>query len=190
MKENLTKGILWNRAATAGVALGLVSSAYLYLTQSLSGASSVWMTILNFLLWGIKFAGCIWLMMFFMKRLVSKYNVVDNRATFRFGAITALCSSLIFSAFALANVLIINPGLISETMETAMQAYGSMLDSNSLAVLDRMEDMMPQMIFFSNLVYCSIYGIILSLILSRGIPSKNPFADSDAGIQGSNSSNN
>ena len=69
MKENLTKGILWNRAATAGVALGLVSSAYLYLTQSLSGASSVWMTILNFLLWGIKFAGCIWLMMFFMKRL-------------------------------------------------------------------------------------------------------------------------
>ena len=51
-----------------------------------------------------------------------------------------------------------------------------MLDSNSLAELDGMMDKLPQLTFFSNLIYCFIYGSLLSAILSRNIPSRDPFA--------------
>ena len=36
---------------------------------------------------------------------------------------------------------------------------------------------MPQITFFSNLIYCFFFGTILSFILSRNVPSRNPFAD-------------
>jgi hypothetical protein len=31
--------------------------------------------------------------------------------------------------------------------------------------------------FFTNLIYCFLFGVVLSAILSRNIPSRNPFAD-------------
>ena len=34
---------------------------------------------------------------------------------------------------------------------------------------------MPKYTFLGNLIYCSIFGTILSFILSRSIPSKDPF---------------
>ena len=62
---------MWNTAGTAGLALGGVSSIYLILTQLLSGSMeevSLWQQILSFVLWTIKFWGCIWIMWFFMKK--------------------------------------------------------------------------------------------------------------------------
>lgn len=177
MGQKISRNMMWNNAGMAGVVFGLISAAYLFINQFLSGLeSSVLITIVNFILWAAKFAGCIFLMKFFMKRLVSRYYGIDNGTTFRFGMITAFCSALIYAAICLANVLIISPDLIHNQMETAIQLYGSMLDSNSIAMLDKIEAMMPQIMFFSNLVYCFLYGTILSLILSRNIPSSDPFS--------------
>ena len=177
MDEKLRRGILWNRAAAAGVALGAVSSAYLFITQYLSGlGTSIWISGLNLVLWGVKLLLCVWLMTHFMKRLTADYEDADNAATFRFGMITALCSALIFSAVTLANVLVINPDLIHQQIEAALKIYGSSLDSNSLNALDTVESIMPQVMFFSNLVYCFLYGTVLSAILSRNIPPQDPFA--------------
>ena len=177
MDEKLTRGILWNKAAAAGVALGAVSSAYLFITQYLSGlGTSIWISGLNLVLWGVKLLLCIWLMMHFMKSLVASHEDADNSTTFRFGMITALCSALIFSAVTLANVLVINPDLIHQQIEAALKIYGSSLDSNSLNALDTVESIMPQVMFFSNLVYCFLYGTVLSAILSRNIPPQDPFA--------------
>ena len=177
MDEKLTRGILWNRAAAAGIALGAVSSAYLFITQYLSGiGTSIWISGLNLVLWGVKLLLCVWLMMHFMKRLTADYEDADNAATFRFGMITALCSALIFSAVTLANVLVINPDLIHQQIEAALKIYGSSLDSNSLNALDTVESIMPQVMFFSNLVYCFLYGTVLSAVLSRNIPPRDPFA--------------
>ena len=52
-----------------------------------------------------------------------------------------------------------------------------MLDSNSMAMLEKMEDAYPQIAFFSNLIYCFLYGTVLSAILSRNIPTRDPFAN-------------
>jgi hypothetical protein len=42
---------------------------------------------------------------------------------------------------------------------------------------NKFSDMMPQITFTINLLYCFVYGAILSLILSRNIPSNDPFAN-------------
>ena len=57
-----------------------------------------------------------------------------------------------------------------------MQSAAPMLDSNSLKEIDKMSENLPQLTFFSNLIYCFVYGSLLSVILSRYIPSNDPFA--------------
>ena len=42
--------------------------------------------------------------------------------------------------------------------------------------MDTVESIMPQVMFFSNLVYCFLYGTVLSAVLSRNIPPRDPFA--------------
>lgn len=168
---------MWNKAGIAGLALGLTSTAYMFITQSISGISSPFLlTASTFLLWTLKFGGCIWLMMYFMKRLVNGFEDADNAATMRFGMATALCSSLVFSAMNLANMLVISPDLYSTMLDTVMQNYSNILDSNSMSTLEKMWDNMPQITFFSNLIYCFLYGTVLSAILSRNIPIRDPFA--------------
>ena len=54
-----------------------------------------------------------------------------------------------------------------------------MLDSNSLAMLEKMEGSYPQISFFSNLIYCFLFGTVLSAILSRDIPSRDPFSNTE-----------
>ena len=177
MDKNLSRGILWNKAAAAGLALGAVSSAYMFITQYLSSlGTSLWISGTNLILWSIKLIGCVWLMMFFMKKLCREYSQATNADTFKFGMLTALLSSLICSAIYLADVLFITPDLFSAQMDKMMQMYSSMMDSNSMAMLERMEDSYPQILFFSNLIYCFIYGTVLSAILSRSIPKNDPFA--------------
>ena len=177
MDEKLTRGELWNKAGTAGIALGAVSAIYLFVTQYLSSlGSSIWISGFSLVLWGIKLLACIWLMSMFMKRFVEKYPSATSTDSFKFGMVTALCSALVYSAITLANVLVINPDLISQQIDAAMKIAGSSMDSNTINALDKAEAIMPQVIFFSNLIYCFLYGTVLSAILSRNIPPRNPFA--------------
>ena len=182
MKENITTGILLNKAGIAGIVLGLVSTAYIFISTGIASITSpVLNTLLTILLWTVKFVLCIWLMIFFMKRLAKSYGNVTNSTTFKFGTTVAACSALIFAAASLANVTIINPDLISRQMEAVVQILGSKADSNTLAALGDMEEFMPEIVFFSNLFYCFLYGVVLSLILSRRIPSNDPFANLEEG---------
>jgi hypothetical protein len=46
-----------------------------------------------------------------------------------------------------------------------------------LAAVERTMGNLPQYTFVSTLIYCFLYGSVLSAFLSRNIPSRNPFAD-------------
>ena len=169
---------LWNSAAKAGLALGLVSSAYLFINQWTAEIGvPVLSGILSFVLWAVKFGGCIWLMMFFMKKFVAENTEADNSTSFRFGVATSLLSAIIYAAFSFANTAYFSADMIAENMDTVMQAYSQFMDANTMSRMDEMISKMPQITFFSYLIYCSIFGTILSLILSRNIPNKDPFAD-------------
>ncbi len=179
MEQKTFKKNLWNTAGKAGLILGLVSASYLFITQSLGQAEipALLNSLAGGLLWLGKFIGCIWLMRFFMKKFVTENAGTDNSATFRLGMAMSLLSAIILATFSFANVAFISPDIFAEQMDAVMQQLGPMMDSNSLNEMDKMLENLPQITFFSNLIYCFIYGMILSFILSRSIPSKDPFAD-------------
>ncbi len=178
MEEKITRAVLWNRAGIAGLVLGLVSTAYMFITEYTAGMEAqVVAVILNFVLWAAKFCGCVWLMMYFMKRFAADYGETDNRDCLRFGAITSFCSALIYSAASLAYVLKFNPEQFEQQMNAVVQNYSQALDANSLAAMDSILQSIPQIVFFSNLIYCFLFGWVLSAILSRFIPSRNPFGE-------------
>ena len=177
MEQNLIRKDMWNTAAKAGLVLGAVSSAYMFITQLMAGSTGFLITILSFLLWAAKFGGCIWLMSFFMKKHVAAHPEVDNKGTFSLGMATALLSALVYSAAAFANIAFISGDAIAEQVNLTMHQMGSMMDSNSIALMETYMEKLPQITFFSNLIYCFVFGTVLSYILSRNIPSRDPFAN-------------
>ena len=180
MEKRISRKDLWDGAGKAGLVLGLVSSAYVVLTYLLtkltgSTGTALLATLLNFLLWAAKFGGCIFLMKYFMTKFANAHPGADNSDTFRFGMLTAFLSALIFSAFDLAYVTWVAPDTFSNAIEMAQESYGSLLPAESLEAMENMN--FGSITFFTNLIYCFIFGTVLSAILSRNIPSRNPFAD-------------
>jgi hypothetical protein len=112
-----------------------------------------------------------------MKKHVATHPEVGNKGTFNLGMATALLSALVYSAAAFANIAFISGDAISEQVNLTMQQMGSMMDSNSIALMETYMEKLPQITFFSNLIYCFVFGTVLSYILSRNIPSRDPFAN-------------
>ncbi len=177
MKQELNKSLIWNEAAKAGLVLGLIPVIYMLINQLVGkiGGAAVLTSILSMVLWAVKFGLCLWLMRVFMLKFAAKY-AVTNADTFKFGTIAALCSALIVAVFDLANVLFISPDLYTQQFDAIIGSYSSMMDSNSMQAIEKIEDSLPQITFFSNFIYCFVFGLILSLIYSRNIPSRDPFA--------------
>lgn len=176
MSENTS---VWNSAGKAGLVLGAISITYFLVTNLISNHMPdgtlmiILINILTMLLWVIKFTGCIYAMKYFMKNYCVENQDADNSSVFRFGTVTALYSALLYSAFSLAYTLFIAP----DTYAKAFDAVRDMptMDSATLEVIDQMIPMMPTYSFFTILLYCWLFGTILSAILSRNIPSSNPF---------------
>ena len=170
------KKTLWTSAGRAGLVLGGISIAYLLLSWVLSMAhlTGILAGLVSALLWIGKFSACLYLMYWFMKQYRDR-NAADRGELFKFGTIVAVCSALLYAAFYLAYVLFIVPDLFSDTMAQVMDSYSSYMDSNALASLQQMEGRMPQIGFFGNLVYCSLFGIILAAIYSGSLCKDNPF---------------
>ena len=179
MEQNNIQMNMWNIAGKAGLALGMLSTAYLFITQWIGTAElpAFISIIANMLLWVVKFGGCIWLMIYFMKKFATQNPEADNSKTFRMGIASALLSALVYSAFSFANVAFFYPDMFAEQIGTMTQQMAPTLDSNMTAELEKTMQRLPQITFFSNLIYCFIYGTILSFAVSRSIPSRNPFAD-------------
>ena len=179
MEQNALRRNMWEEAGKAGLALGLVSTAYLFLAQwtSTSQMPAALMMILNLVLWVGKFGGCIWLMMTFMKKFAAQDSKIENNTVFRFGIAAALLSALVYAAASFANAAFISADMLNEQMTALMEQMAPMMDSNTANQMEGFVKKMPQLTFFSNLFYCFIYGSILSYILSRNIPNRNPFAE-------------
>ena len=171
----------WNEAGKAGLILGGISILYMLITHftgtlgSTGVGKAMLISVLNTLLWIGKFLACI----FCFKLLLRKYSAcnpeADNSDVFKFGVAVAFLSALLYSAFYLAYTLFINPDVYEDAFNMISENYSSMLDSNSITAIESMKTKMPQIGFFSNLIYCTLFGTVLSAILSRNIPSRTPF---------------
>lgn len=179
MGSIVTRKDIWDSAARSGLVLGAVSCAYLAISQLMgtissgSAGLSVLTSLLGIILWAAKFAGCIMLMKYFMLKFASSHQDVTNNDTFKFGTATALLSALIYSGFYLAYVTLIAPDTFSNAIAMITESYGSMMDQEALDAIENTN--MASVSFFTNLIYCFFFGTVLSTILSRNIPSRNPF---------------
>ena len=90
-----TKKSLWNHAGTAGILLGLISTASMSAGQFFStlNMSAILNSLLGLVLWAAETGGCIYLMYLYMKKFSTACPSADNSATFRMGMATAFLSA-------------------------------------------------------------------------------------------------
>ena len=179
MKETIDNKTIWNNAAKTGLVFAGVTIACNLLKRGIVALDlPVFVqTLLNGIVWAAEFAGCIWLMIFFMKKLVRDYDGVLNTDTNRYGRRIAFLSAIIIASVEFLILYFSPQEKLQETIDAALSAYASMLDSNTLSAMEDMMQNLPAITFISNLIYCFLYGTILSAILSRNIPQRDPFAD-------------
>lgn len=73
----------------------------------------------------------------------------------------------------MAYITFIDPDIFAQSLDILRD--NPMMDSATLEAVEEMIPSMPTYAFFGNLIYCTLYGTIVSAILSRNIPSSNPF---------------
>lgn len=179
MTENIDRKDVLNSASVSGLVLGAVCIAYAGIIYAVdkTGMSAMLSTLLKSVLWAAKFVGCIFFMRYFMRRLDSQHGI-SQKTAFRQGVLSALFSALIVSGATFAQIqFIITPESYVAEMMAAMSQMSGMLDSNSQRAMQGIIQKLPLISFFSTLIYCFLYGTVLSAILSRYVKPSDPFAD-------------
>jgi len=174
---------IWNEAGRQALPLACISIAYVLITwglgklESSSKLVNVLVNVSGVLLWTVKFGACLVVTKNFMQKFCNSNPEADNSDSFRYGFALGFLAALFYSAFYLAYTLFLAPDVFSEALESAMSTYSSFMDANSLSKIEEMIPRMPQISFFVNLLYCTLFGTVLAAIYSSNIPSRNPFKD-------------
>lgn len=179
MSEKIEFKAIWRAASLGGIVLAAVSIAYMLFNYKVSGSEAPSaLTILSFVLDLVKIVACIWLMRYFMWRFKQDFPEASKQDVRRVGTWIALLSAIIFAA---ANMMYftINPEMIEETFNTILSSAKDALDHNAIASLDALKLNFPKYIFISQLIYCFLFGWVLSSILAPRIVPDNPFAEDD-----------
>lgn len=175
--DSNTKKVLWDLAGKAGLILGLISTASMAIGQMMAILETPVLlnTLIGTVLWAAETGGCIYFMYMFMKKFAATCPEADNRMTFKMGTATAFLSALVYSTASFANLAFISADYYSTQFQILMEQMAPMMDSNTAATMEKMLSDMPQISFVSNLIYCFIFGTVVSAVLSRNIPDRNPF---------------
>ena len=172
--DSTTKKIFWNYAGLAGLMLGMISSANMFIGQLLSTLqmSKLIITATGGLLWLTETVGCIGLMYFYMKKFSTQFPKEGVKVIYKLGSAIAFFSALLYAAVTFANIAYISADYYAEQSAILMQSASSALDSNSKAIMDKVIPNLPQIAFFANLIYCFIFGSVVSSIISRVLINK------------------
>lgn len=178
--EKIDSKILSGEAAKAALFFGLISGGYIFINGFLGTTNSpLLVNILSIVLWAGKLVCCIFLMRFFMKKLLASYEGVTRQNLLGYGTLIALFSAIITAACSYISVQYLFPGQITEAFNTAYEQTAGMLDSNSMAALESLESKMGVISLVSNLLWCFLYGWILSSIMSSSLVGKKNIFDDD-----------
>ena len=115
------------------------------------------------------------IMKYCMNRFTIENPTATNSDTFKLGTLIAMFSAIVFSVITVADHLYIFPEYYQSLYAAMIQEYSKFM---SAARIDEMKAMLadaPKTAFIGTFIYCFLFGTVLSLILSRNIPSKDPF---------------
>ena len=168
-----------NESGKAGLVLAAVAILF-FVVSALLGkieGGGFFVGLLGFIAWAGKVALCIWLMFKYLREFAGK-NEKDRSRTFRFGMMIALCSAIVYAGFYLLYVTVIAPDFFEGAFDKALQMYSSMMTSDQLDQIANLESSMPTISFFTNLIWCWLFGTIVSAIASSNIcGADNPFKE-------------
>ena len=187
MDKEFSSSASWNKAAIAGFLMAAATIA-LELVKGWSGTAGGFLGVfLNLIASIAKIVICVILFRYLMKRFADGFSGVTYPRLQRYGMKLALFSSILCAAFALYQALQLNPEDIRSAVEEGIGQMGSMLDSNSEAVLEQMFPKLPAITFFMMFAYCFIWGWTLSTIFARSLsgpadPFGTPFDGDDQTI--------
>ena len=171
-----------NAAGVPGLVLGGISILYFAINLLLGkaiegGVGALAMNLLSLVLWAGKLFLCVYFLYMFLKSFALRENAPKSRV-FRFGMTAAFYSALLYSAANLVYMLYINPSIVEQSMELVAQTYSNILPADQVDRIMEMAPSLPTLTFFANLIYCWLFGTILSAIFAGRIcKDDNPFVN-------------
>lgn len=179
MSEGISAKTIWNDAARTGLMLGIVTVALQALAQLVTGLidNAILKGLSEFFLWAVKFVACILLMRMFLKNFIKAHPEAINKDTRHYGEAIAVLSAFIVAAYTLVYYLYINPDVVRESMDMIRESYSSFMTGSQIDEIENAMADLPVISFFTVFIYCSLYGTLLSGILSNNIPARRSIFD-------------
>lgn len=168
MTKQIDNTVLWNEAAKAGAYFGAVSVGCLALKEWAGTSGSTFLIqAASIILWAVEFFGCILLMKNVMLSLRDRYEDVKMADTYRLGRRAALLSGLLLASAQVLFILKMPEAQIDEFVNQMMTALP--VGAAGREEVEGMMDKLPVITFFSQWLYCFLYGTVLASVMSRYI---------------------
>lgn len=150
-----------NTAALYGLYLSLPSAITLLIQDTYQPG-----TFISILLWIFRFGSSIWLLFKFMKEWASNFEEFTYGNGVSFGFLTCTFSSMIVAVARWVSISFLNNEALQMAMQEAMERFEEQGNTQVIETMDSIMGNMPVIALFSTLLYCVIYGLILSSILA------------------------
>ncbi|MBE6225135.1 MAG: DUF4199 domain-containing protein [Bacteroidales bacterium] len=165
----------WSCAAMDGLYLSIVTVIYTLVLSVLQPEGF----LVRSIIWIAKFAGCLYLLWYFMKKWSDKSDTISYGQSFNYGFIVCIFSSIVCACFGYAQVEWLFPEQIDEafavTKET-MAAQGS-LNSTTENALEMLMANYGRFTLFISLFYYAAFGAVASAITANFTKKENPFGN-------------
>lgn len=178
MNKTATFKDLFHQASIAGLALTPLCVVEFLFGNYTMGMEQPWIPVVGILLKAIKIAGCIWILRYYMAHFKAAYPGSSRTQVRRMGVFSGFLSALILGALTMAYYEW-HPEIVRETMDAFYQIYQqmNMLTKEVKDVLRMFESNFPLFMFWSELIRCTIIGLIFSAILATRVAPSTPFTD-------------
>lgn len=176
MNKTATFKDLFHQAGIAGLVLTPLCVVEFLFSNATVGSEQAWMGIVGTLLKIVKIAGCIWILRYYMAQFKAAYPGSTRAQVRLMGVFSGFLSALILGALSMAYYEW-HPEIVRETMDAFYQIYQqmNMLTKEVKDVLRMFEANFPHIMFWSELIRCTLIGWIFSAILASRIAPSNPF---------------
>lgn len=150
-----------NIAAMNGLMLSLITILYTLINSAFTPPS-----VLTIVLWFVKLAATIWLLLYFVKDYSKEQELFTYKEGFNFAFLTSLFSAIFVAGYFFLHFALIFPGDIDKIAETISQAMAARAASDT-SITDTIISYFPHIMFISNLIYLTIFGLIASAIIAN-----------------------
>ena len=172
--ENSNK---WSSAAMDGLYLSLVTIIYSLIVAVMQPQGF----LVTAILWIAKFAGCMYLLWYFMKKWSNGFETITYSESYNYGFIICLFSSILCACYSYVQVEWLFPEHTQEainlTKETMIQQ--GTLNSSTENMIDKLSSNFGRISMFVSLFYYIIFGAIAAAITANFTKKTNPFGESD-----------